>query len=199
MHCHSIKLYAVVSCALFDLYLVNTTSKHYKVKLCDFFLSVPLSSFSSRRPKERSMPIETGRRQTCFLPFHFFSSDAARGHRRRNDGSSILPSAQLGCMPWAEVIYDAVKSYTAFSVASPRVTVLSKMPLYLTVCCQRPRTKESLAVSLPSSAQYDYVGMKSLSGCMWMVDCGLATLAITGWSNSRGSFNCGMFFSLILY
>lgn len=53
-------------------------------------------------------------------PFHFLSSDAARG-QRRSDGRQPPPAlaAQLGRLPRGPVIYDAVRRYTVFS---PRIT-----------------------------------------------------------------------------
>lgn len=52
------------------------------------------------------------------------SSDAARGQSRRDDGSPAL-AAQLGRLPRGPVIYDAFRVYTVFSLAPPRVTMLS--------------------------------------------------------------------------
>lgn len=74
-------------------------------------------------PTERSMLMERrdGGSRRVFLPFHFFSSDTARGHRRRDGGSfSLPPRSTIGLPATSPVIYDAVKSYTVFSVASTK-------------------------------------------------------------------------------
>ena len=100
----------------------KTTAERHRV------VTAPLQRPSSSPPlpslpAERSMLIEKrdGGSRRVFLPFHFFSSDTARGHRRRDGGSfSLPPRSTIGLPATSPVIYDAVKMYTVFSVASTK-------------------------------------------------------------------------------
>lgn len=59
------------------------------------------------------------------LPFHFFLQTQPGDIGGGMMVASTCPRSTIGLPAMSPVIYDAVKMYTVFSVASPRVTVLS--------------------------------------------------------------------------
>lgn len=81
-------------------------------------------------------------RADMFLPFHFFLQTQPGDRGGGMMVASACPRSTIGLPATSSVIYDAVKMYTVFSLASPRVTVLSQMP-------QTPRVLRCSHISCP--------------------------------------------------
>lgn len=117
------------SCAVFCPYFVNFISARHKGAASVTVAVTPIAAHPAHREKERErerLMLDRGREADVFFRCSTSFSQTQPGDIRGGMMvASACPRSTIGLPAMSSVIYDAVKMYTVFSVASPRVTVLS--------------------------------------------------------------------------